>query len=160
MKKRFLALIIMSFCMVALLVGCSASNPTQENQAQNRQYMSSVNQIMEQFDAQMADFASAVKDGEILSLTSQLSAVTTAVDSLKALDVPDDMKDIQDAYVNGVEELQTALQQYVQLYQEVELPPNGSFDFSTYADRLAEIQQHYSNGVASLQDADQKATDA
>ena len=68
---------------------------------------------METFNSGMDDFATTVKDGEVLSLTAQLSVVSTAVDSLKALDVPQDMTDIQASYVKGAEELQTALTKYV-----------------------------------------------
>lgn len=159
-RIRVVFVALMVALAAGLLAGCTPQNASQENQAKNRQYMSSVNTIMETFNSGMDDFATAVKDGEVLSLTAQLSVVSTAVDSLKALDVPQDMTDIQASYVKGAEELQTALTKYVELYQDVKVPQNGSFDYATYNDRLAEIQKHYSDGVAALQDADTKATEA
>ena len=159
-KFMWIGIALLSVMLIGVLSGCGAQNASHENQAKNRQYMSSVNTIMETFNANMDGFAEAVKDGEVLSLTAQLSAVNTCVDDLKNLDVPEDMTDIQASYVKGAEELQTALSQYVSLYQEVKLPEGTNFDFATYGDRLAEIQKHYSDGVAALQDADIKATEA
>lgn len=159
-RIRFAVVALMIALVTGLLAGCAPQNASHENQAKNRQYMSSVNTIMETFDSNMDGFATAVKDGEVLSLTAQLSSVSAAVDELKALDVPQDMTDIQASYVKGAEELQTALSKYVELYQDVKVPEGGSFDYATYNDRLAEIQKHYSDGVAALQDADTKATEA
>ncbi len=159
-RIRFMATVLMVALAACLLAGCAPQNASHENQAKNRQYMSSVNTIMETFDSNMDDFANAVKDGEVLSLTAQLSSVATAVNELKALDVPEDMTDIQASYVKGAEELQTALSKYVELYQDIKVPEGGSFDYATYNDRLAEIQKHYSDGLAALQDADTKATEA
>ena len=94
-RIRVVFVALMVALAAGLLAGCTPQNASHENQAKNRQYMSSVNTIMETFNSGMDDFATAVKDGEVLSLTAQLSVVSTAVDSLKALDVPQDMTDIQ-----------------------------------------------------------------
>lgn len=159
MKAKARILVIALFCVACLgaLVGCSGNDPAQDAQTQNRQYMSSVNTIMETLGTNMEDFSTAVKDGEVVSLDSQLDAVNKCVDDLNALTVPDAMKDIQTSYVNGATELQTALQDYVQLYEDVKAPQSGSFDYSTYDQRLADIQSHYDAGIAALQDADSKA---
>ena len=79
-----------------LLSGC-ASNAQQANDPQtlNRQYMANVNQIMDEIDAQMTEFSTIVKEGEVVSLGTQLAAINNSVDKLKALSVPDEMKDIQ-----------------------------------------------------------------
>lgn len=154
--------ILISLVAVALMLlsGCSGTSQEEDQQAQNRQYMSSVNQIMDTLDSSMDDFATAVKDGEILSLSSQLSAVDDCVNSLNDLDVPDDMEDIQASYLDGAQKLQTALQLYVQLYQDVSIPENGSFDYTTYDSRISEIQQYYNDGLASIESADEQASQA
>lgn len=159
-KTRVLLVLAMCVMCATVLAGCSGNNAETDAQTQNRQYMTNVNQIMEDLNTNMQDFATAVQDGEVISLSSQLDSVNDSVEKLKALSVPDAMKDIQSQYVAGSEELQTALQLYVQLYEDVEAPASGSFDYGTYSDRLAEVQSHYDAGIAALQDADSKASQA
>lgn len=157
-KMPALAALVACVLCAVLLAGCADNaNAEADAQTQNRQYMSSVNTIMETLNGNMADFAVAVKDGEVVSLSSQLSAVDDCVADLEALTVPDAMKDIQTSYVNGAKELQTALSDYVQLYEDVKAPKSGSYNYSDYDSRLADIQEHYDAGIKALQDADSKA---
>ena len=159
-KARIIVIALLCVACLACLAGCGAQNQKNDAQTQNRQYMSSVNTIMETLNTNMDDFAKAVKDGEVVSLDAQLGSVDQCVNDLNALTVPDAMKDIQNSYVQGATEMQKALQLYVQLYEDVKAPENGSFDYSTYDSRLAEVQSHYDNGIKALQDADGKAESA
>lgn len=155
----FAAAIVLTCAL--MLSGC-ASNAQQANDPQtlNRQYMANVNQIMDEIDAQMTEFSTIVKEGEVVSLSTQLAAINNSVDKLKALSVPDAMKDIQSDYLKGTEELQTAFAAYVDLYEDVKAPENGTFDFATYGDRLNDVKSHYEAGIQALESADQKAADA
>lgn len=155
----FAAAIVLACAL--MLSGC-ASNAQQANDPQtlNRQYMANVNQIMDEIDAQMTEFSTIVKEGEVVSLSTQLAAINNSVDKLKALSVPDEMKDIQSDYLKGTEELQTAFAAYVDLYEDVKAPENGTFDFATYGDRLNDVESHYEAGIQALESADQKAADA
>lgn len=155
----FAAAIVLASAL--MLSGC-ASNAQQANDPQtlNRQYMANVNQIMDEIDAQMTEFSTIVKEGEAVSLSTQLAAINNSVDKLKALSVPDEMKDIQSDYLKGTEELQTAFAAYVDLYEDVKAPENGTFDFATYGDRLNDVKSHYEAGIQALESADQKAADA
>lgn len=155
----FAAAIVLASALI--LSGC-ASNAQQANDPQtlNRQYMANVNQIMDEIDAQMTEFSTIVKEGEVVSLSTQLAAINNSVDKLKALSVPDEMKDIQSDYLKGTEELQTAFAAYVDLYEDVKAPENGTFDFATYGDRLNDVKSHYEAGIQALESADQKAADA
>ena len=155
----FAAAIVLACAL--MLSGC-ASNAQQANDPQtlNRQYMANVNQIMDEIDAQMTEFSTIVKEGEVVSLSTQLAAINNSVDKLKALSVPDEMKDIQSDYLKGTEELQTAFAAYVDLYEDVKAPENGTFDFATYGDRFNDVKSHYEAGIQALESADQKAADA
>ena len=155
----FAAAIVLACAL--MLSGC-ASNAQQANDPQplNRQYMANVNQIMDEIDAQMTEFSTIVKEGEVVSLSTQLAAINNSVDKLKALSVPDAMKDIQSDYLKGTEELQTAFAAYVDLYEDVKAPDIGTFDFATYGDRLNVVKSHYEAGIQALESADQKAADA
>lgn len=158
-RVAFAAAIVLACAL--MLSGC-ASNAQQANDPQtlNRQYMANVNQIMDEIDAQMTEFSTIVKEGEVVSLSTQLAAINNSVDKLKALSVPDAMKDIQSDYLKGTEELQTAFAAYVDLYEDVKAPENGTFDFATYGDRLNDVKSHYEAGIQALESADQKAADA
>ena len=116
---------------------------------------------METLNTNMGAFSEAVKDGEVVSLSAQLSAVDQCVSDLEGLSVPDAMGDIHSSYVNGAKELQTALSSYVQLYEDVKAPANGvAPSGADYDSRMAEIQSHYDAGIKALQDADSKAESA
>lgn len=163
MKTKARFLVIAAFCLACLgaLAGCASSNDQTDAQTQNRQYMSSVNTIMETLNSDMTEFSDAVKDGEVVSLSAQLSSVDQCVSDLEGLDVPDAMGDIQSSYVNGAKELQTALSSYVQLYEDVKAPASGSAPSNAdYDSRMADIQSHYDAGIKALQDADSKAQSA
>lgn len=162
MKAKARIIVVAMFCIACLgaLVGCSGNTAEQDAQTQNRQYMSSVNTIMDTLNTNMEEFATAVKDGEVVSLDAQLEAVNTCVDDLNAITPPEAMTDIHKSYVTGATEMQTALAAYVQLYEDVNAPQSGSFDYSTYDSRLADIQSHYDAGIAAFQDADSKAQSA
>ncbi len=162
MKAKLRFLVIAALCVVCMgaLVGCVSGNGQVDEQTKNRQYMSSVNTIMETLNTNMEQFATAVKDDEVVSLSSQLSAVDQCVSDLEALEVPDAMGDIQSQYVNGAKELQAALASYVQLYEDVKAPQSGSYDYSDYDSRIADIQSHYNAGIQALQDADSKVQSA
>lgn len=161
MKSRIILALTLCVTCLTLLVGCSSNSAQSDDpQTQNRQYMASVSQIMNDINTQMEDFSDAIKDGEIISLSSQLNTVSSKIDDLKALKVPDAMKDIHSSYVKGAEELKAALDGYVSLYQDIKAPASGSFDYSTYASRLDEVQKHYDAGVEALKDADKKASEA
>lgn len=162
MKAKARIIVVAMLCIACLgaLVGCSGNTAEQDAQTQNRQYMSSVNTIMDTLNTNMEEFATAVKDGEVVSLDAQLEAVNTCVDDLNAITPPEAMTDIHKSYVTGATEMQTALAAYVQLYEDVNAPQSGSFDYSTYDSRLADIQAHYDAGIAAFQDADSKAQSA
>ena len=162
MKAKARIIVVAMLCIACLgaLVGCSGNTAEQDAQTQNRQYMSSVNTIMNTLNTNMEEFATAVKDGEVVSLDAQLEAVNTCVDDLNAITPPEAMTDIHKSYVTGATEMQTALAAYVQLYEDVNAPQSGSFDYSTYDSRLADIQSHYDAGIAAFQDADSKAQSA
>ena len=162
MKAKARIIVVAMLCIACLgaLVGCSGNTAEQDAQTQNRQYMSSVNTIMDTLNTNMEEFATAVKDGEVVSLDAQLEAVNTCVDDLNAITPPEAMTDIHKSYATGATEMQTALAAYVQLYEDVNAPQSGSFDYSTYDSRLADIQSHYDAGIAAFQDADSKAQSA
>ena len=156
----FTAAIVLACAL--LLSGC-ASNAQQANDPQtlNRQYMANVNQIMDEIDAfnkaHVNPYCEAT-DGHFL-LHAQVG-IDSDMGISPGTRIPNEMKDIQSDYLKGTEELQTAFAAYVDLYEDVKAPENGTFDFATYGDRLNDVKCHYEAGIQALESADQRAADA
>lgn len=162
MKTKARFAVAVAFCLACLgvITGCTAVDEQTDAQTQNRQYMSAVNTLMAELNTDMGDFSEAVKDGEVVSLSAQMTSVDQCVSDLEAIEAPEAMKEIHETYLNGAKELQTALKDYVQLYEDVQAPETGTADYSDYDSRLADIQSHYDAGIKALQEADSLAESA
>lgn len=138
------------------LGGCSAANSkaTQE-QTQNRQYMSSVNQDMDELQSRLASFNDAVSRGDVVSMRTQADNAYKALDDLKNISAPAALKDAQQDYVDGTTALKGALDEYIALYTEIDSATTAQpFDWSSYDQRIAKIKQDYDTGMGKLQDGD------
>lgn len=160
MKNAIVVKISSVLCAIALvssvLVGCGAGASVAANETQqaNRAYMSQVNQTMQTLDNDLKGFVDAVSRGDIVNMRTQADNAYKTLDKLAALEVPDDMADIQQNYVDGTDKLRKALDDYITLYTEASDP---SFDWSTYDARIKDIQALYDEGVAALQAGDETA---
>lgn len=158
---RLVALACAGVLAVALLAGCTQqSNAESEAQAENRHYMSSVNQAVEDLTSRLGSFEEAVTRGDVVTMRTQFDNAMKALDELAALEAPEALADIQAGYVEGCTALKEALSSYVELYTEIESATEAHpFDYATFADRVKTIQDQYNDGIAKLEAADQKATE-
>ena len=146
--------------VVAALSGCMAQNTANPEQTANRQYMSQVNQTMEDLKSRLEGFNQAVSNDDLVGMKTQADNAFKAIDDLNALEPPEELKDIQTAYVDGCNDLKEALSGYVDLFTEIEnATEEEPFDYSTYDSRLKEIQDTYSSGIEHLEEADAKANE-
>ena len=138
------------------IVGCGpgAAVVANEEQQANRAYMSQVNQTMEKLRADLASFVDAVSRGDVVNMRTQADNAYKTLDALDALEVPEDMQDIQQNYVDGSAKLREALDGYIALYTDIN---NADFDWSTYDTRIAAIQALYDEGAAALEAGDEVA---
>ncbi len=146
---------------MVVLSGCTTSQSSDqatEQQTANRQYMTQVNQIMEDLSDGLDEFADAVARGDVVTMRTQADNAYDALDDLSALEAPEDLADIQTSYVEGCDGLKEALNAYVDLYAEIASATDDQpFDYSTYEERLAAIQEQYDEGIAKLQAGDEAA---
>lgn len=148
----------------AALTGCmgtgtqQAMNEQAQAQSANRQYMSQVNQIMMDVDDALSDFSAALEAGDLVAMRSALSEAGRDIDSLEGLEAPEALADLQTGYAEGCAQLETALNDYVQLYTDAQ-NAGGTMDSGAYASRLAEIQTAYDEGIQKLSDTDQAAAE-
>ncbi len=142
------------FAMCAFVAGCSsvpgmsaATNANTETPAeQNRAYMTKINQAMTNLETNLTSFTEAVSRGDAISMKTQSDKAMNALDEVKSVEAPDALKDVKTKYDSGIDNLKSALSQYVDLYT------SGA---EITQDSIAPIQQLYDAGVASLKEADE-----
>lgn len=165
MKSSSIRKIVVALCagalLVAALAGCSSQNTAaNQQQSDNRQYMTQVNQVMDDLSAKLTGFTDAVARKDVVSMRTQADNAFKSIDELNKLTVPDELKDIQQDYVDGATELKDALNSYINLYTEIDSATEAQpFDWTTYDKRLSDIKQKYDDGIAKLQDGDNKASE-
>lgn len=154
---KALVVALASMALAFALSGCTLESSTDDTQAENTAYMSDVNQITEEVSEKLDSFIDAVSRGDLVTMRTQADSAFAVLDKLDALEVPEGLEDIQQNYVDGVGCLEEALNGYIDLYAEIE--SDDSFDWSTFADRLAEIQALYDEGIALLEAGDVAASE-
>ncbi len=146
----------------AALGGCAQQQSTQATQeiSDNRAYMTQVNQTMDDLKTRMDSFTDAVSRKDVVSMRTQADNAFKVLDSLRSQDAPDALKSIKADYVEGCDNLQTALNDYIALYTEIDAATEAQpFDWSTYDQRLSDIKSTYDQGIAKLQEGDKTAAD-
>ena len=147
--------------MVAALGGCAQQDTAAtQQQSENRQYMTQVNQSMDDLKTRLESFTDAVSRGDVVGMRTQADNAFKAIDDLNNIDVPDALKDIQAEYVDGSNDLTDALNSYIELYTEIDSATEDQpFDYSTYDQRIQDIKKQYDEGIGKLQSGDNKATE-
>ncbi|MCB7037625.1 hypothetical protein [Eggerthella sinensis] len=147
--------------MVAALGGCAQQDTAAtQQQSENRQYMTQVNQSMDDLKTRLESFTDAVSRGDVVGMRTQADNAFKAIDDLNNIDVPDALKDIQAEYVDGSNDLKDALNSYIELYTEIDSATEDQpFDYSTYDQRIQDIKKQYDEGIGKLQSGDNKATE-
>ena len=147
--------------MVAALGGCAQQDTAAtQQQSENRQYMTQVNQSMDDLKTRLESFTDAVSRGDVVGMRTQADNAFKALDDLNNIDVPDALKDIQAEYVDGSNDLKDALNSYIELYTEIDSATEDQpFDYSTYDQRIQDIKKQYDEGIGKLQSGDNKATE-
>ena len=131
---------------VVLLGGCAGqNNQATEQQKANRQYMTQVNQTMEDLAGKLDGFSDAVARGDLVTMRTQADNAFKSIEDLNKIQAPEDMN---------------AMNAYIGLYSEIESATDDQpFDYGTYDERLKAIQDQYDKGIGKLQSGDNKASE-
>ena len=163
-SNRKTALKLFAVCLaaalgVSVLAGCGAQNSAaNQQQSANRQYMSQVNQVMDELETALGSFTDAVSRDDVVGMQTQAENALATLDDLGGIEAPEELADVQAGYQEGSDILRKALSDYVSLYTEISSATDANpFDWSTYDDRLAEIQASYDEGIEKLKAADELA---
>lgn len=153
-----LALLVAAALGLGMLAGCSSNSAVTQQQSDNRNYMSQVNQVMDDLESALANFTDAVSRDDVVGMQTQAENALATLDDLSGIEAPEDLADVKSGYEEGAGKLRDALNDYVALYTEISSSTDAQpFDWSTYDARLAEIQQGYDEGIAKLKETDELA---
>lgn len=158
---KVLAAVFAGVLMVAALGGCAQQDTAAtQQQSENRQYMTQVNQTMDDLKSRLESFTDAVSRGDVVGMRTQADNAFKAIDDLNNINVPDALKDIQKEYVDGTADLKDALNSYIDLYTEIDSATEEQpFDYATYDQRIQDIKSKYDEGIGKLQSGDNKASE-
>lgn len=165
--KRFTRIIGMvlaaSLCMgVFALAGC-ISNPLQQQMAAetsaasaNRNFMATLNRQTADLQKALDEFQQAVADDNAVTMQAQLKAVDQIIDAVKNTSPTDTLRAVKDGYVDALTALDSALDDYADLYAQVK---SGAIDSAAFNERLAAVQKAYDEGIEKMKAADQAVKD-
>ncbi len=157
---RILAALCAAVLMVGMLVGCAGIEQNSEEakaQAENRQFMSDVNAIMEELSQRFGSFNDAVSRGDVITMRTQADDAFKVLDNLESLEAPEVLQDVKQGYVDGSKQLKDALNAYIALYTDLAANPSA-VSTDAYKERLASIQDTYDQAVEKLKSTDEAAT--
>lgn len=157
---RILAALCAAVLMVGTLAGCAGIEQNSEEakaQAENRQFMSDVNAIMEELSQRLGSFNDAVSRGDVITMRTQADDAFKALDNLESLEAPEVLQDVKQGYVDGSKQLKDALNAYIALYTDLAANPSA-VSTDAYKERLASIQDTYDQAVEKLKSTDEAAT--
>lgn len=157
---RILAALCAAVLMVGMLAGCAGIEQNSEEakaQAENRQFMSDVNAIMEELSQRLGSFNDAVSRGDVITMRTQADDAFKVLDNLESLEAPEVLQDVKQGYVDGSKQLKDALNAYIALYTDLAANPSA-VSTDAYKERLASIQDTYDQAVEKLESTDEAAT--
>lgn len=157
---RILAALCAAVLMVGTLAGCAGIEQNSEEakaQAENRQFMSDVNAIMEELSQRLGSFNDAVSRGDVITMRTQADDAFKVLDNLESLEAPEVLQDVKQGYVDGSKQLKDALNAYIALYTDLAANPSA-VSTEAYKERLASIQDTYDQAVEKLKSTDEAAT--
>lgn len=159
-KAKAIGAVVAATLAFGALAGCTGQTAADQQQDANRQYLSQVNQVMDDLETALASFTDAVSRNDVVGMQTQADNALAKLDSLGSIEAPDELADVQQSYQDGTSQLRDALSSYVALYTEISSATDAQpFDWSTYDARLAEIQEKYDAGIDALEAGDKAAAE-
>lgn len=150
----FVLMLCLSLGLVLSACSSSESSGSTDRASQNRNYMSQLNTGIDELRLELENFAELATTGDVVAMRTAADSAQSIVERLRTLSVPEDMNGISEAYLAGCDDLQQALNDYVQLYGESQ---NEGLSVDAFNDRLATVRSLYDTGMEHLQEGDDLA---
>ena len=158
-KKIIVAICCAALCVFAL-AGCgqvnNMTNPANAEKAATLTYFAEVNAVVGEFKTTLGDFSADVKDKNVNNMKDKIDASQKLIDQFNKLDVPKNCEDVHKLYLDGLVQMQQALSNYVQIYDDFQ---SGSIDNNVLNQRVADVQSSYNSGLNLLTQADKLAAE-
>lgn len=151
---RAAAVALMALLACALLASCSPAEKEKTPAQLNREYMAAVSENVDDLAAEMQVFSDAVGEQDVASMTLSAERAAKIIDSIEALQAPEALAKVHEAYVAGARGLLDALDAYVALYADL---ASGAVEPADAQTRLKAIQSDYDKAIAQLEQADSLA---
>lgn len=150
--KQILALVASLCVLTFTLAACSVQDDQTDAAEQNRQYMALLNSEMADMQTVMDDFETAVADGNVVAMRTQLGNAQDVLETIEKQEPTDSLADARDQYIDALTSLNAAMTAYVDLFAEAQ---NQQMSESDVASAMADIQSNYDDGVDKLEKADE-----
>ncbi|MDO5042555.1 MAG: hypothetical protein Q4D92_03510 [Slackia sp.] len=156
------AAVVLSFA----LASCGGDSQQKTPAQLNREYMASVNSISTEAADALSSFNEAVSQGDLAAMRLSASDAAKKLEKISALSAPEPLAQVHEEYKAGVDDLTTALSEYVEAYASLQNASgaqsqeqssqgqNQSVDSSALQAQLQEIQARYDSGIKHLSEAD------
>lgn len=167
-----LAAIMLSFA----LASCGGDSQQKTPAQLNREYMASVNSISTEAADALSSFTEAVSQGDLAAMRLAASDAEKKLEKIAALSVPEPLSQVHDEYKAGVDDLTTALSEYVSAYASLQNASGAQTqeqgaktqdqaaktqdqaaqtqDVDAFKAQLQDIQARYDSGIKHLSNAD------
>lgn len=168
--KTALALLC-AVAFVAALSGCTlqAANETaDDNASANRQFIAQLNSKTNELAGVLSDFQSAVADQDAVGMKAASDRAEKIIESVKSMDAPkpsaasrtqdrsEDLNNVKDLYAQGMEEMNSAMNDYADLYSGVAA---GSVNAQVLNRKTETVQTAYDRALDKIEKADKLLSD-
>ena len=143
--------------MLSMTSCAPAQSAVEKAESYNRQFMSQINSVVEDYSEKLNEFSLAVSQGNVVNMTTLAQASAIITEDMKNIEASNDMEKIRDAYYDAMVALNASLDQYVNLYSEVSALGGSAADTTTVQSGITQVQEAYDSGLQLLKDADELA---
>ena len=153
-----LGLIVVGATGVFTMTSCApAQSAVEKAESYNRQFMSQINSVVEDYSEKLSEFSLAVSQGNVVNMTTLAQASATITEDMKNIEASNDMEKIRNAYYDAMVALNASLNQYVSVYSEISALGESVADAAAVQSGITEVQAAYDAGLQLLKDADELA---
>ena len=140
------------------LAGCvgGQGSSSEDPAAKNRAYMASLNRDMADLGEQLEAFQDALAQNDAVTMKAKLAAAERIVEGISSTEAPERLAELKDSYSAALEQLQSCLQDYTNLYAQLDAKALSATDYEA---KLAELQVAYDEAVELLRAADERAVE-
>ncbi len=159
MKIQVSGIVLSIVMAMVLLTSCVGQAPSAtDEQVGNREYMAEVSVVVHDLELSLSEFSGAASNKDIVAMKEILKQASKAIESLEKIEYPEGLGEVHDSYTQGAQALESALSDYVDLYENtLSLPEGSQPSIEDIEKSKQDIEKKYNEGVELLEKADELA---